>query len=63
MSVLLQCPLGEIVVDLFCEEGCRALCENFLKLCKAKFYTGCLFYNVQHRPAPNLISLLNFESG
>jgi peptidyl-prolyl cis-trans isomerase-like 4 len=46
MSVLLDTSMGEIVIDLFTQE-CPFACENFLKLCKIKFYNGCLFYNVQ----------------
>lgn len=46
MSVLLATSLGEIVVDLAVEES-PALCSNFLQLCAAKYYNGCLFYNVQ----------------
>ncbi|KAG6617820.1 Peptidyl-prolyl cis-trans isomerase-like protein [Phytophthora cinnamomi] len=26
---------------------CPRACANFLKLCKAKYYHGCLFFNVQ----------------
>ena len=46
MSVLLETSLGDVVIDLYCEEAPKA-CENFLKLCKVKFYNNCLFYNVQ----------------
>eukprot|EP00611_Tribonema_gayanum_P017594 TRINITY_DN3033_c0_g1_i1.p1 TRINITY_DN3033_c0_g1~~TRINITY_DN3033_c0_g1_i1.p1 ORF type:complete len:307 (+),score=120.86 TRINITY_DN3033_c0_g1_i1:54-974(+) len=46
MSVMLETSLGSIVVDLFCDEAPLA-CKNFLKLCKIKYYNGCLFYNVQ----------------
>jgi peptidyl-prolyl cis-trans isomerase-like 4 len=48
MSVMLETSLGEsaIVIDLFCDEAPLA-CKNFLKLCKIKYYHGCLFYNVQ----------------
>ena len=46
MSVLLATSLGEIVVDLAVEES-PSLCSNFLQLCTAKYYNGCLFYNVQ----------------
>jgi peptidyl-prolyl cis-trans isomerase-like 4 len=50
MSVLLETSAGEIVIDLFVDEAPLA-CKNFLKLCKIKYYHGCLFYNVQ----PNYI--------
>eukprot|EP00752_Nemacystus_decipiens_P017887 g16036.t1 len=46
MSVMIDTSLGEVVVDLFCDEAPLAA-KNFLKLCKMKYYNGCLFYNVQ----------------
>ncbi|KAL7753069.1 Peptidyl-prolyl cis-trans isomerase-like 4 [Sorochytrium milnesiophthora] len=46
MSVLLETSLGEIVVDLFVDVSPQT-CLNFLKLCKAKYYNWCLFYNIQ----------------
>ena len=46
MAVLLECSAGELVVDLLTEE-CPIASRNFLKLCKIKYYNGCLFYNVQ----------------
>ena len=46
MSVLLDTSAGEIVVDLHCDE-CPLACESFLKLCKLKYYNGCLVFNVQ----------------
>ena len=46
MAVLLETSLGEIVVDLFVDL-CPELSRNFLKLCKLKYYHGCLVYNVQ----------------
>jgi peptidyl-prolyl cis-trans isomerase-like 4 len=45
MSVLLETSVGEIVVDLFTED-CPHTCENFLKLCKMKYYNGVLFHHV-----------------
>ncbi|KAJ8610605.1 hypothetical protein CTAYLR_007177 [Chrysophaeum taylorii] len=47
MAVLVQTAVGNVVVDLFVEEECAPLCASFLKLCGAKYYHGCLFYNVQ----------------
>ncbi|PPR95702.1 hypothetical protein GOBAR_AA24967 [Gossypium barbadense] len=38
--------LGDIVVDLFTDK-CPLTCKNFLKLCKIKYYHGCLFHTVQ----------------
>ncbi|KAG1713231.1 hypothetical protein DVH05_000951 [Phytophthora capsici] len=46
MSVLVETTLGAIVLDLFVED-CPLACTNFLKLCKTKYYHGCLFFNVQ----------------
>ncbi|XP_050226030.1 peptidyl-prolyl cis-trans isomerase CYP59-like [Mercurialis annua] len=46
MSVLIVTSLGDIVVDLFTEK-CPLTCKNFLKLCKIKYYNGCLFHTVQ----------------
>ena len=46
MAVLLECSAGELVIDLLTEE-CPIATTNFLKLCKIKYYNGCLFYNVQ----------------
>ncbi|KAG7395798.1 Peptidyl-prolyl cis-trans isomerase-like 4 [Phytophthora boehmeriae] len=46
MSVLVETTLGALVLDLFVDE-CPLACTNFLKLCKTKYYHGCLFFNVQ----------------
>ena len=46
MSVLLDTSAGELVVDLFTDE-CPLAATNFLKLCKIKYYNGCLLFNVQ----------------
>uniref|UniRef100_A0A2P2JMT0 Peptidyl-prolyl cis-trans isomerase n=1 Tax=Rhizophora mucronata TaxID=61149 RepID=A0A2P2JMT0_RHIMU len=46
MSVLITTSLGDIVVDLYAEK-CPLTCKNFLKLCKIKYYNGCLFHTVQ----------------
>ncbi|XP_041991725.1 peptidyl-prolyl cis-trans isomerase CYP59-like [Salvia splendens] len=46
MSVMLVTSLGEIVVDLFTDR-CPLTCKNFLKLCKIKYYNGCLFHTIQ----------------
>ncbi|CAN0891527.1 Peptidyl-prolyl cis-trans isomerase CYP59 [Linum grandiflorum] len=45
MSVLIVTSLGDLVVDLF-TEMCPVTCKNFLKLCKIKYYNGCLFHTV-----------------
>lgn len=46
MAVLLELSCGEIVLDLFVDD-CPMACKNFLKLCKMKYYNGCLLWNVQ----------------
>jgi peptidyl-prolyl cis-trans isomerase-like 4 len=46
MSVLIETSAGEIVIDLYATD-CPLTVKNFLKLCKIKYYHGCLFYNVQ----------------
>ncbi|XP_021757339.1 peptidyl-prolyl cis-trans isomerase CYP59-like [Chenopodium quinoa] len=46
MSVMVETSLGEFVIDLFTER-CPLTCKNFLKLCKIKYYNGCLFHTVQ----------------
>ncbi|XP_074296098.1 peptidyl-prolyl cis-trans isomerase CYP59-like isoform X1 [Silene latifolia] len=38
--------LGDLVIDLFTDR-CPFTCKNFLKLCKIKYYNGCLFHTVQ----------------
>ncbi|CAN8321971.1 unnamed protein product [Cochlearia groenlandica] len=46
MSVLIVTSLGDIVIDLYSNK-CPLTCKNFLKLCKIKYYNGCLFHTVQ----------------
>lgn len=46
MSVLIVTSVGDIVVDLHTEE-CPLTANNFLKLCKIKYYNGCLFHKVE----------------
>lgn len=46
MAVLLDTSAGELVIDLFVDE-CPIAATNFLKLCKIKYYNGCLVYNIQ----------------
>uniref|UniRef100_A0A7N0V7B5 Peptidyl-prolyl cis-trans isomerase n=1 Tax=Kalanchoe fedtschenkoi TaxID=63787 RepID=A0A7N0V7B5_KALFE len=46
MSVLVVTSLGDIVIDLYADR-CPLTCKNFLKLCKIKYYNGCLFHNIQ----------------
>ncbi|CAI5735464.1 unnamed protein product [Hyaloperonospora brassicae] len=48
MSVLIETTLGALVLDLFVAD-CPIACTNFLKLCKTKYYHGCLFFNVQEK--------------
>ncbi|XP_057486343.1 LOW QUALITY PROTEIN: peptidyl-prolyl cis-trans isomerase CYP59-like [Actinidia eriantha] len=46
MSVLIVTSLGDIVVDLH-TDLCPLTAKNFLKLCKIKYYNGCLFHTIQ----------------
>ncbi|KAJ9646352.1 Peptidyl-prolyl cis-trans isomerase-like 4 [Coniosporium tulheliwenetii] len=46
MSVLIETSLGELVIDLLVDEAPRC-CENFLKLCKVKYYNFAPIYGVQ----------------
>ncbi|KAF5175827.1 Peptidyl-prolyl cis-trans isomerase cyp59 [Thalictrum thalictroides] len=46
MSVMIETSLGEIVIDLHTDR-CPLTTKNFLKLCKIKYYNGCLFHTVQ----------------
>ncbi|XP_026660329.2 peptidyl-prolyl cis-trans isomerase CYP59 isoform X2 [Phoenix dactylifera] len=46
MSVLVVTSLGDIVVDLHTDR-CPLTTKNFLKLCKMKYYNGCLFHKVE----------------
>ncbi|KAJ5376310.1 hypothetical protein N7509_013196 [Penicillium cosmopolitanum] len=46
MSALLETSLGDIVIDLLVDESPKA-CENFLKLCKLKYYNFSPIHTVQ----------------
>ncbi|KAF2127918.1 cyclophilin-like protein [Dothidotthia symphoricarpi CBS 119687] len=46
MSVLLETSLGDITIDLLVDDAPRC-CENFLKLCKAKYYNFAPVHSVQ----------------
>nr|GEW50693.1 peptidyl-prolyl cis-trans isomerase CYP59 [Tanacetum cinerariifolium] len=46
MSVMIVTSLGELVIDLHTDR-CPLTCKNFLKLCKIKYFNGCLFHTVQ----------------
>ncbi|KAK9086113.1 hypothetical protein Sjap_026524 [Stephania japonica] len=46
MSVMVVTSVGEIVIDLFTDR-CPLTAKNFLKLCKIKYYNGCVFHTVQ----------------
>ncbi|XP_011549013.3 peptidyl-prolyl cis-trans isomerase-like 3 [Plutella xylostella] len=43
MSVTLHTDVGDIKIELFCEQ-CPKTCENFLALCASDYYNGCLFH-------------------
>ncbi|KAJ5121142.1 uncharacterized protein N7515_009103 [Penicillium bovifimosum] len=46
MSVLLETSLGDIVIDLLVDDAPKA-CDNFLKLCKLKYYNFSPVHSVQ----------------
>ncbi|PHH78110.1 hypothetical protein CDD83_4048 [Cordyceps sp. RAO-2017] len=46
MSVLLETSVGDIVIDLLVDYAPK-LCENFLKLCKVKYYNFSPVHSVQ----------------
>lgn len=46
MSVLLETSIGDIVIDLFTDKAPLAS-ENFIKLCKIKFYHNALLLDIQ----------------
>ncbi|XP_062178466.1 peptidyl-prolyl cis-trans isomerase CYP59-like isoform X2 [Phragmites australis] len=46
MSVLIVTSVGDISVDLHADL-CPLTAKNFLKLCKMKYYNGCLFHKVE----------------
>eukprot|EP01137_Pigoraptor_chileana_P006031 Opistho-2@49906 len=50
MSVTLHTDLGDLKIELFCDEAPRT-CENFLALCASGYYDGCKF----HRNIKNFI--------
>ena len=54
MSVLLETSLGDIVVDLLVEDAPKS-CENFLKLCKVKYYN--------YSPVHSLQKNFSFQTG
>ena len=43
MSVTLHTTLGDLKVELFCEDTPRTA-ENFLALCASGYYDGCAFH-------------------
>ncbi|KAK2615062.1 hypothetical protein N8I77_001838 [Diaporthe amygdali] len=46
MSVLLETSAGDIVIDLLVDYAPK-LCENFLKLCKVKYYNFAPIHSIQ----------------
>lgn len=46
MAVILHTNLGLITIDLYVKERPQTA-RNFIKLCKAKYYNNCLFFNIQ----------------
>jgi len=58
MSVVIETTKGVFTVDLYIEQRPK-ICKNFLKLCKIKYYNGCLFHTVQ----PSFIAQTGDPSG
>jgi len=46
MAVLLETSIGDIVIEC-CTAECPQASQNFLKLCKIKYYNNCLFHSVE----------------
>ncbi|EDV28017.1 uncharacterized protein TRIADDRAFT_21639, partial [Trichoplax adhaerens] len=49
-SVTLHTDLGDLKIELFCDE-CPKACENFLALCASNYYDDCQF----HRNIPGFM--------
>ena len=45
MSISLNTSVGEIKIELFCEE-CPEACDNFLKLAASGYYNDCFFHRI-----------------
>ncbi len=45
MAILLETSIGDLVIDLFVDEA-QIASENFLKLCKLKYFNNCIFYDL-----------------
>lgn len=43
MSVTLHTDIGDIKLELHCEQAPKA-CKNFLALCASNYYDGCVFH-------------------
>ncbi|XP_076455357.1 peptidyl-prolyl cis-trans isomerase-like 3 [Babylonia areolata] len=50
MSLTVHTDLGDLKLELFCEQ-CPRACENFLALCASNYYDGCTF----HRNIPGFM--------
>ncbi len=46
MSVILETSLGDLCFDLYADR-CPLTVQNFIKLCRLKYYNNCLFFDVQ----------------
>lgn len=46
MSVILETSVGDLVIDLLVDDAPKS-CENFLKLCKVKYYNYAPIHSVQ----------------
>lgn len=45
MAIVLETSLGDIVIDLYVKSAPKAS-QNFIKLCKIKFYNNAIFKEV-----------------
>ena len=45
MAILLETSIGDLVIDLFVEDA-ELASENFIKLCKLKYFNNCIFYEL-----------------
>eukprot|EP00941_MAST-03F_sp_MAST-3F-sp1_P002781 g2781.t1 len=58
MSILVETNIGNLVIDLLTDQAPIA-CQNFINLCKLKYYNNVLFYNVR----PNFIAQTGDPTG
>merc|ERR1711990_366161 len=57
MSILLETTLGDIFIELYTNH-CPISCENFIKLCKIRYFNHCTLFSVDR----NYITQINFSN-